>query len=75
MLKLLLICQDAVVLKRFQPKVPLTACMAQLYASPTDDQEVAGSTPTWLATLFGGDWSWKIYITVIILSLQLIQDG
>ena len=47
--------------------------MAQLDACPTDDQEVADSTPAELATFFL-DIDNEI-ISTIILSLQLIQEG
>ena len=35
--------------------------MAQLDGCPTGDQEVAGSTPTWSATFFHGDWYRNIF--------------
>ena len=35
--------------------------LAQLDACPTEDQEVAGSTPAKSATFFRGDWSQNIF--------------
>ena len=50
------------------------ALVAQLDARPTGDQEVTGSIPAGSATFFRGDWSWNIFLAVI-LSLPLIKKG
>ena len=47
--------------------------MAQLDACPTGDQEVAGSTPTGLATFFHGDLIMKYFLRSF--SPPLIQEG
>ena len=47
--------------------------MAQLDARPTDDQEVAGSTPAEVGNIFM-EIDHEIFSTVI-LSLPLIQEG
>ena len=50
------------------------ASVAQLDASPTGDQEVAGSTPAEVGNILSWRLIMKIFSTVI-LSLPLIQEG
>ena len=49
------------------------AMVAQLVAHPTSDQEFAGLTPLWSATIFHKDVDHEIF-SIIILSLLLIQE-
>ena len=53
-------------------KYSMPALVAHLDAPPTDDQEVAGSTPIRSATFLSWRFDYKIFSTVI-LSLPLIQ--
>ena len=53
--------------------VRMPASVAQLDARLTDDQEVAGSTPGWSATLFV-EIDHEIF-SMVILSIRLIQEG
>ena len=48
-------------------------CITQLDACTTGDQEVAGSTPTGLATFFHGNLIIKYFLQSF--SLPLIQEG
>ena len=50
----------------------MLASVAQLDVRPTDDQEVVGLTPTRSATFIEIDHE---IFSVVILSLQLIQEG
>ena len=47
----------------------------QLYASPTGDQEVAGSTPAEVGNILSWRLIMKYFLPTVILSLPLIQEG
>ena len=51
-----------------------SASVAPLDARPTEDQEVAGSTPAEVGNILSWSFDHEIFST-IILSLPLIQDG
>ena len=48
----------------------MPALVAQLDERPTGVQEVAGSTPAGLATFFCGDWSWNIFFSHFLPSVD-----
>ena len=52
-------CFQGKIRKIFQNVVWVS--VAQLDARPTEDEEVAGSTPAGSATFFHGDWSWNTF--------------
>ena len=58
----------------FLSVLEISVSVAQLDARPTDDQEVAGSTPAGSITFFRWHLIMK-YFSTVILSLPLIQKG